>query len=511
VTDSFALEALTPWLHYRVDGGSWQEVLMTALGGDEYAADIPGLPIGSLVEYYLEADDTQGLAARLPLLAPAELFSFTVWQDTQPPDVVHTPLGDQPLGSWPPAVAAVVTDNLGLSGVALSFTVNGGPASGPHPLLRGVGDLYALPFPLSAGELTAGDLVAYTIAATDASAGANVTEDGPHSFTVVAGSGQILVIDDESGGEAATVAAWLGDAGYATTVRAAAVLTAGDLTGKQAVVLLSGSNADPLTPLTVRQNVRSWVNGGGRLLVEGGETGFAALVVPGYAAFAAEVLHASAWLGDDSGSLIAAPGQAGHDLLTRPDAVTPPLTLAYTAESDQDAMVPLANAFLVLENADRPSTAGVLVHDDNPIDPAAQVVYLPFALSALTDQDQARGLVLNALAHLLDTRMPSAVGDDPAGPPRLARLLGVAPNPFNAHTHVRIETTAEGPVQLDVYDVRGRLVRRLLDCVRSLPAGPHDIAWDGRDEHGRDAASGIYFVHLAAGGLVERGKLALVR
>jgi flagellar hook assembly protein FlgD len=43
-----------------------------------------------------------------------------------------------------------------------------------------------------------------------------------------------------------------------------------------------------------------------------------------------------------------------------------------------------------------------------------------------------------------------------------------------------------------VYDVSGRLVRRIDSGV--YPAGHRVATWDGRDEHGRDVAPGIYFV-----------------
>jgi flagellar hook assembly protein FlgD len=49
-------------------------------------------------------------------------------------------------------------------------------------------------------------------------------------------------------------------------------------------------------------------------------------------------------------------------------------------------------------------------------------------------------------------------------------------------------------VRLDVLDVRGRLARRLLDT--RTGAGPHRLSWDGRDESGREAGAGVYFVRL---------------
>jgi flagellar hook assembly protein FlgD len=51
---------------------------------------------------------------------------------------------------------------------------------------------------------------------------------------------------------------------------------------------------------------------------------------------------------------------------------------------------------------------------------------------------------------------------------------------------------------LDIFDVQGRLVRRLLKS--ELAAGPHEARWDGRDEHGRKAPAGSYYLRLTAKG-----------
>jgi len=64
-------------------------------------------------------------------------------------------------------------------------------------------------------------------------------------------------------------------------------------------------------------------------------------------------------------------------------------------------------------------------------------------------------------------------------------------------------------VRLTVYDVQGRLVRSLLDEVRS--AGANQVNWDGRDSTGRGAASGTYFARLESGGMTSVKAMVLVR
>lgn len=73
-------------------------------------------------------------------------------------------------------------------------------------------------------------------------------------------------------------------------------------------------------------------------------------------------------------------------------------------------------------------------------------------------------------------------------------LLGNYPNPFNPTTSIAFELPRDMRVRLVVYDVRGSLVRQLLDDVQ--PAGRRDVLWDGRDAAGRASASGVYLYWL---------------
>ena len=93
-----------------------------------------------------------------------------------------------------------------------------------------------------------------------------------------------------------------------------------------------------------------------------------------------------------------------------------------------------------------------------------------------------------------DTGDPVGVGDDPVTPSALGPALAVFPNPFNPSATIAWRVTRPGRLRIDVHDLRGRLVRRLLDGSVSELAGT--VRWDGRDTEGRPAASGVYLVRL---------------
>lgn len=103
----------------------------------------------------------------------------------------------------------------------------------------------------------------------------------------------------------------------------------------------------------------------------------------------------------------------------------------------------------------------------------------------------------------------TAAPGEPDTPPLALRLGPVRPNPFNPSTTISYDLARAGAVQLTVVDLRGRLVRTLVDHDQS--AGHHVAHWDGNDRHGRPAASGAYLVRLVAGGEQVVGKLLLAR
>jgi hypothetical protein len=83
------------------------------------------------------------------------------------------------------------------------------------------------------------------------------------------------------------------------------------------------------------------------------------------------------------------------------------------------------------------------------------------------------------------------------------------PNPFNPETRIAFLLPHPALVSLRVYAVSGRVVRTLADGLRE--AGPHQLLWDGRDDRGRPAPSGTYFLRLAADGSIQTRKLQLVK
>ena len=111
----------------------------------------------------------------------------------------------------------------------------------------------------------------------------------------------------------------------------------------------------------------------------------------------------------------------------------------------------------------------------------------------------------------LDGEPGTTAGGDPgqrALPERFA-VHQNHPNPFNSTTVIPFEMPRDATVEVTIYDVLGRNVRRLLS--QHLTAGYHHVVWDGRDEGGRVASSGLYVYRFAAAQHTHSGRMLLLR
>ena len=93
--------------------------------------------------------------------------------------------------------------------------------------------------------------------------------------------------------------------------------------------------------------------------------------------------------------------------------------------------------------------------------------------------------------------------------PALMRLAQNYPNPFNPQTTISFDLQDSGPVNLGIYNLKGQLVRSLVNEHRS--AGSHSVIWDGKDEKGASASSGIYLYRIKAGKSILSRKMMLMK
>jgi prepilin-type processing-associated H-X9-DG protein len=93
--------------------------------------------------------------------------------------------------------------------------------------------------------------------------------------------------------------------------------------------------------------------------------------------------------------------------------------------------------------------------------------------------------------------------------PQTYQLFQNYPNPFNPETQIKYDLPVSGNVTLFIYNVLGQRVRVLADGFQE--AGHKSVIWDGKDNQGREAASGIYFYKIKAENYQKTKKMVLLK
>jgi spore coat protein CotH len=130
-----------------------------------------------------------------------------------------------------------------------------------------------------------------------------------------------------------------------------------------------------------------------------------------------------------------------------------------------------------------------------------------------TDISEGRLYDGDEIWTFFDSPTPGATNSDGSPvdsvTPAISMSLGNYPNPFNPHTRLQFELPITGEARLEIFDVSGHLVKTLLDG--ELPAGIHHLEWTGRDESGRQLASGVYLARISQGREFKHRRLVLLR
>ena len=129
---------------------------------------------------------------------------------------------------------------------------------------------------------------------------------------------------------------------------------------------------------------------------------------------------------------------------------------------------------------------------------------------------EVTGLAVNQVITVIEDTTLAGIGRGAgatsASLPRVFSLSQNYPNPFNPSTTIRYDIPGGSvtvPVRLLVYDIRGRLVRKLVD--RDREPGRYQVHWDGRDDRGASVSSGVYLYRIEAGEFKSIRKMVLVR
>jgi hypothetical protein len=104
---------------------------------------------------------------------------------------------------------------------------------------------------------------------------------------------------------------------------------------------------------------------------------------------------------------------------------------------------------------------------------------------------------------------PNSINSNDTKIPQKFELWQNYPNPFNPETTIKYSLPSRSKVVLKIYDIPGKEIRILVDDIES--SGEKSTVWDGRNDQGREVASGIYIYRLQAGNKMRINKMILLK
>jgi hypothetical protein len=156
--------------------------------------------------------------------------------------------------------------------------------------------------------------------------------------------------------------------------------------------------------------------------------------------------------------------------------------------------------------------AGVQSDNVNSKGQHARTMWFGFSMMYTRDESAQEApidrfeIARDVLSWMIGGTNPDITGAETPGVWKLAQNF---PNPFNPVTTIGYSMKEKGVVTVKIYNVAGQLVRTLVDGVKD--AGSYKAVWDGKNNGGFKAASGIYFYKMKTAGFSATKKMVLLR
>jgi hypothetical protein len=188
------------------------------------------------------------------------------------------------------------------------------------------------------------------------------------------------------------------------------------------------------------------------------------------------------------------------------DGLNLPLTFSPPSFNKGDNAVPSTAVTGLRGN----ENSNALIHN---VKSGAKIVFMPAAFNAVSTVDADPNNQKFLLGRILNWLHPAPPADAPDGNVLFTtRIDAVRPNPFNPKTEISFTLSpvgANGPVNLEVFDLGGRKVAQLASG-RMTP-GVHVQTWNGISDGGKPVESGVYFARLTTADGVRTEKMVLLK
>jgi len=266
-------------------------------------------------------------------------------------------------------------------------------------------------------------------------------------------------------------------------------------------IIWSGANTIPAFYPEEVTALQSFLDGGGNLFITGQDIGNDIFGTGGQSQFAQSFfnsyLHAN--FVNNSSLFFLINGYTGNAITNGLSFVinnlyfrSPDIISTYDAQ-----------AIPILKYMTGPNVAGIAA-----VGADYKVVYLGIGFEQITDEPDRDSILVRSIRWFNEA--PSGISEHP----ELAmsfRLQPNYPNPFNPETIIQysLNNLTDENTQLYIYNSLGQITRKLVN--ENQPSGSYQVTWDGKDDSGKPAASGIYYYQLISGNQKAVQKMILLR
>jgi agmatine deiminase len=483
IITSSSLVLDSTFIYYNINNGSYNTLALAPVIDTPgvYAGYIPAQSLGDSISYYISTRNTEGVIRTSPRHVPPQIYSFLIGFDLTPPQIVHTPLGNQSINSWPVYVSTVVTDLSGIDSVILEYSLDGIPQT-PVLMSNTGGNTYGASF---SGTVNIGDTVDYRIKAVDASVNHNI------AYSPATGYYQFMIIEripigiwepDLTPITSAPIIAYLDSVGilyeYCTTFP--------DFDSYGCMFICLGVYANNYQLETAQADALvSYLESGGNCYMEG----------------------ADAWCYDPAGSIyrgyfgiaeISDGGTMSGTIDGAGGTFTQGMSFTYAGENNyMDRINPIAPSYTIFTNGGFNRT---VAYDATTY----KTIGSSFELGGLLDgvPPSTKDHLIEQLLMFLEITTGIGKYDHP-----LATRSRITAGPNPARERFRLSTVLKTKTHLrvDFYNVLGQAVRCLTD--RHLDAGEYELTWDFHDNRNRQLPPGTYFYRVFLGDEIFTGKI----
>ena len=234
------------------------------------------------------------------------------------------------------------------------------------------------------------------------------------------------------------------------------------------------------------QELADYLDAGGRIYMEGGDTWFYDQPTPVHAMFNIQGLEDGS---DDLGTIL---GQEG--------AFTNGLIYNYDGDVNWiDHIAPMGDAFTIFKNQS-PVYATAVAYDEGTY----RTIGSSFEFGGLEDGDNSKEYLMHKYLEFFGIEsIWVSVPEEVDGNVVMGRVY---PNPFTNETNISLTLSEDADLRIEVYNINGQMINSLQDS--KLAAGTHIIRWNAQAD---GASEGIYFFRIISDNDVITKKVIMMR